>query len=161
MTTMTHDDDREGLSYCAATRLARSLARSGNHGSHWRRGSPLGQDPGRPAREEEGGDGDVALSEEVEEGRPQLRPTSKEPSKYAVVLHNDDYTTMDFVVEVLQRFFKKTGDEAVRIMLKVHQDGRGVAGVYSYEIAETKSVQVNDHAQARGFPLKSTVEEAT
>jgi len=141
MTTKNHENrDRE--SNCAASR--------GIVGSGWR-GGP------RPGRDAEGEEGDVAISEEVEEGRPQL----KEPSKYAVVLHNDDYTTMDFVVEVLQRFFQKTGDEAVRIMLKVHQDGRGVAGVYSYEIAETKSVQVNDHAQSRGFPLKSTVEEAT
>ena len=161
MTTKHEDRDREAETDCGAAGMTESGAATA--GSDWPAagpvrppsGHPPGHSPGQLEGEGEGGD--VAISEEVEEGRPQL----KEPSKYAVVLHNDDYTTMDFVVEVLQRFFQKTGDEAVRIMLKVHQDGRGVAGVYSFEIAETKSVQVNDFAQSRGFPLKSTVEEAT
>ena len=60
----------------------------------------------------------------------------KEPPKYAVVLHNDNYTTMEFVVEVLQKFFGKTRDQAVQVMLKVHQDGKGIAGIYSFDIAE-------------------------
>lgn len=100
----------------------------------------------------EGTEGDLA----VEEGRPRL----KEPPRFAAILHNDDYTTMEFVIEVLRRFFSKTGEEATRIMLKVHNEGRGVAGVYSFEIAETKAAQVEEHAKANGFPLKCTVEEA-
>lgn len=96
-------------------------------------------------------EGDLA----VEEGRPRL----KAPPKYAVILHNDDYTTMEFVVEVLQRFFHKRGEEAVQVMLQVHQQGQGVAGVYGHEIAETKAEQVNDYARAQGFPLKCSVQE--
>lgn len=104
------------------------------------------------AGQEEGGDVGVA----VEEGRPKLKP----PPKYAVVLHNDDYTTMEFVVEILQRYFQKTGEEAVRVMMQVHQHERGVAGVYSYEIAETKTVQVHEYARSKGFPLRCSVEPA-
>lgn len=82
----------------------------------------------------------------------------KQPSRYAVVLHNDDYTTMEFVVEILRKLFHKTEDEAMNIMLRIHREGKGVAGVYSYEIAETKAVQVDQLARARGFPLKCTLE---
>lgn len=103
------------------------------------------------AYESEENQGDLA----VEEARPKL----KRPPKYAVILLNDDYTTMEFVVEVLHRFFGKVGEEAVQIMLRVHQEGRGVAGVYTYEIAETKVHQVHDHARAHGFPLKCIIEE--
>lgn len=92
----------------------------------------------------------------VEEGRPRL----KEPAKYAVLLHNDDYTTFDFVVEVLQRFFNKTAEEAAQITLKVHHEGRGLAGIYSFEIAETKMTQVEEHAKANGYPLRATIEPA-
>lgn len=92
----------------------------------------------------------------VEESRPKL----KEPSKYAVILHNDDYTTMEFVIEVLQRFFKKTPEEALQITLKVHQDGRGLAGIYPGDIAETKVAQVHEAARSRGFPLRCTSEPA-
>jgi len=100
--------------------------------------------------EDEEVQGDVA----VEAARPEL----KEPPKYAVILHNDDYTTMEFVIEVLQKFFRKTGEEAARIMLKVHQAGKGVAGVYSHEIAETKVMQVTQYAQSKGHPLRCTAE---
>src|SRR6476661_8294109 len=89
----------------------------------------------------------------VEEGRPKLQ----EPPRYAVVLHNDDYTTMEFVIEVLQRFFRKTQEEALKITLQVHNEGRGVAGIYSHDIAETKAAQVMELARERGFPLKCTV----
>ena len=71
------------------------------------------------------------------------KPEVREPRKYAVILHNDDYTTMEFVIEVLNRFFQKTHEEAVAVTLQVHQQGRGVAGIYSFEIAETKVFQVN------------------
>lgn len=95
-------------------------------------------------------DGDLAVQES--------RPKPKEPRKFRVLLHNDDYTTMEFVVEVLKRFFQKSEAEAMEVMLKVHQEGRGVAGVYSFEIAETKAAQVEDAARSRGFPLKCTYE---
>jgi ATP-dependent Clp protease adaptor protein ClpS len=92
----------------------------------------------------------------VEEGRPKL----KEPQRYAVLLHNDDYTTFDFVVEVLQKFFKKTAEEAAEITLHVHHEGKGLAGVYTQQIAETKVVQVMDYARAHGFPLRASAEPA-
>lgn len=82
----------------------------------------------------------------------------QEPPKYAVLLHNDNYTTMDFVIEVLERFFHKRKPEATRIMLEVHQKGKGVAGIYSLEIAETKVAQVTEYSRSNGFPLKATVE---
>lgn len=94
--------------------------------------------------------GDVA----VQEGRPRL----KEPPQFAVILHNDHYTTMEFVVEILKRFFRKTEEESVQIMLKVHQEGQGVAGVFHFEIAETKVMQVHDYARTKGFPLKCSLE---
>jgi ATP-dependent Clp protease adaptor protein ClpS len=87
-------------------------------------------------------------------------PKLKEPPRFAVILHNDDYTTMEFVIEILRRFFGKTEQEAMLVMLQVHHAGHGVAGVYSHQIAETKSTQVQEHARSRGFPLKCSVEEA-
>ncbi len=90
----------------------------------------------------------------VQEGRPRLQ----EPPRYAVLLANDDYTTMEFVVEILQRFFQRSEEEAVQIMLQIHQKGRGVAGIYHLEIAETKVMQVVEYARSRGFPLSSYVE---
>ena len=90
------------------------------------------------------------------EGRPKV----KEPPRYVVLLHNDDYTTMDFVVEVLLRFFQKTEEQAVKITLEIHTKGHAPAGVYTPEIAEAKVVQVVDTARSRGFPLKATAEPA-
>ena len=78
----------------------------------------------------------------------------------AVLLHNDDFTTMEFVIEVLAKFFRKNADEAAKIMLSVHYNGSGVAGIYPAEIAETKVSQVTDYAKAHGFPLKVTAEPA-
>ena len=90
----------------------------------------------------------------------EAEPKRPEPPRFAVVMHNDDYTTMEFVLEVLKRFFQKSGDEAMAIMLKVHHAGSGVAGIFPHEIAETKVAQVEDLARSRGFPLKCTVEPA-
>jgi len=82
-----------------------------------------------------------------------------EPPMYRVLLHNDDYTTMEFVVELLMHIFKKSIEEATRIMLNVHRNGKGVCGVYTYEVAETKVAMVHELARERGFPLKSTMEK--
>ena len=90
----------------------------------------------------------------VEEGRPK----TQEPPKYAVILHNDDYTTMEFVIEVLQKYFHKGQDEAMQITLRVHHQGHGLAGIFDFEIAETKVSQVGEYAQTHGFPLKCTAE---
>ena len=90
----------------------------------------------------------------IQESKPKL----KEPPEYAVLVHNDDYTTMEFVVEVLRRYFHKVEEEAVQIMLQIHQKGKGVAGIYSHEIAETKVMQVHDYSRSKGFPLRCSIE---
>src|SRR5713226_819566 len=84
----------------------------------------------------------------------------KKPPLYKVLLHNDDYTTKEFVVQVLQYVFHKEPTEAVQIMLHVHRKGIGVAGVFSYEIAETKVAVVESLARQNEYPLKCTMEEA-
>ena len=83
----------------------------------------------------------------------------KKPSFYQVLIMNDDYTPMEFVILVLERFFKKSRAEATQIMLHVHQKGMGVCGLYSYEIAETKVVQVMDYARNNQHPLQCTMEK--
>ncbi|MBS3754592.1 MAG: ATP-dependent Clp protease adapter ClpS [Desulfobacterales bacterium] len=89
----------------------------------------------------------------------QTRQVTEEPPMYRVLLHNDDYTTMDFVVELLMNVFQKSFEEATRIMLRVHRAGKGVCGVYTYEVAETKIETVHQLATERGFPLKSSMEK--
>ena len=88
---------------------------------------------------------------------PQGEKT-EEPPLFKVLLHNDDYTTMEFVVLVLMKFFHKTETEATHIMLSVHHKGHGVAGVYTKDVAETKVDQVHDYAKEHGMPLRLTVE---
>ena len=88
----------------------------------------------------------------------QERAELKAPPLWRVVLHNDDYTTQDFVVMVLRTVFRKPEAEAVRIMLAVHKAGRGVAGVYPFDVAETKLHQVKALAEQREFPLLCTLE---
>lgn len=83
-----------------------------------------------------------------------------EPIKYKVLLHNDDYTTIDFVIDILMGVFHKNETEAERIMMDVHKKGRAVCGIYTYEIAETKVYQVKELAKSNGFPLLATIEEA-
>ena len=85
---------------------------------------------------------------------------NQEPKLYSVVLLNDDYTTMDFVLEILETLFQKSPAEAFRIMMHVHRNGRGLAGVYTWEVAETKAEQVAARATDAGFPLRATIEEA-
>jgi len=84
---------------------------------------------------------------------------TKEPSQFKVVLLNDDYSTMDFVVHVLEEVFLKSPAEAYRIMMQVHVNGRGIAGVYPFEVAETKADTVATLARGAGFPLRAAVEE--
>ena len=92
----------------------------------------------------------------VEEARPKL----KRPPLYKVLLLNDDYTPMEFVVHVLQRFFALPRDNAVRVMLQVHMHGKGVCGVYAREIAETKVALVNQYARDNDHPLLCAMEHA-
>ncbi len=83
----------------------------------------------------------------------------QEPKKYKVFLLNDDFSTMDFVIDVLVRVFRKTVDEASIIMLNIHNNGKDLCGVYTYEIATTKVAQVKSMAREKGFPLKAIMEE--
>ena len=89
----------------------------------------------------------------------KTRPKTKRPSLYKVLLLNDDYTPMEFVVYVLERFFNKQREEATRIMLHVHQKGVGICGVYTYEVAETKVTQVMNFSRQHQHPLQCTMEK--
>jgi len=95
-------------------------------------------------------EGDIA----VQAAKPEL----KRPPMYAVVLMNDDYTPMDFVIEILQQYFALNLDQATQVMLTVHYEGKGVAGVYPRDIAETKANQVNNYARSQGHPLLCQIE---
>jgi len=96
-------------------------------------------------------DGNLQIKEDVQVKKPRM---------YKVILHNDHYTTMDFVVEVLVTIFHKNNMEATELMLQVHRNGFGICGVYTYDTAQTKAGQVHTLARQREFPLKCTVEEA-
>jgi ATP-dependent Clp protease adaptor protein ClpS len=102
--------------------------------------------------DEHRGDDGLAL----EEAKPKL----KEPSMYKVFLLNDDYTPMEFVVKLLEQLFGMDREKATRIMLQVHSQGKGICGVYTYEIAETKVAQVSEYAQRHQHPLMCSMEEA-
>jgi len=101
--------------------------------------------------QEHNGDEGLAL----QEAKPEL----KEPSMYKVVLLNDDYTPMEFVVTLLERLFGLDREKATRIMLLIHTHGKGVCGIYTYEIAETKVAQVNEYSQRHKHPLLCEMEE--
>ena len=92
----------------------------------------------------------------VEEEKPKLKP----PRQYKVVLLNDDYTPMEFVVQVLTTFFGMDHAKATRVMMAVHTRGKGICGIFSYEIAETKVDQVNEYSRINQHPLMCTMEEA-
>jgi len=89
----------------------------------------------------------------------KTRPKTRKPAMYKVLMLNDDYTPMEFVVHVLERFFQKTREEATRIMLHVHRRGVGVCGAFTYEVAETKVTQVMDLARQNQHPLQCTIEK--
>ncbi len=116
-------------------------------------GMIAGAGDGDGGRSLPGPTGDRGLA--VEETRPKL----KKPPLFRVLLLNDDYTPMEFVVEVLERIFGMDRPKATRIMLEVHTQGKGVCGVYTYEIAETKVAQVSAYAEQHQHPLLCTMEE--
>ena len=99
------------------------------------------------------GDGQVSIA-------TKTRTKPKKPSQYKVLLLNDDYTPMEFVVIVLKRFFRMDMEEATRVMLHVHQKGVGVCGIFPYEVAETKVTQVMDFARENQHPLQCPLEKA-
>jgi len=121
-----------------------SMAMAGKDGAN--RGAGRGGDRDR---DEDGRTGIVT----------KTRPKTKKPNLYKVLLLNDDYTPMEFVVHVLERYFNKGREEATRIMLHVHQKGVGICGVYTYEVAETKVTQVMDFSRQHGHPLQCTMEK--
>ena len=91
----------------------------------------------------------------LQESKPKLKP----PKRYKVVLMNDDFTPMEFVVEVLQSFFRLDRESAVQVMMSVHTKGKGICGVFSKDIAETKVVQVNEYSRQNQHPLMCSMEE--
>ncbi len=99
-----------------------------------------------------GGDSGLA----VEQARPKLKP----PKRYKVILINDDYTPMEFVVQILSQFFGMNVEAATQVMLQVHKSGKGICGEYSAQIAETKVEQVNNYSRQHQHPLLCTMEEA-
>ena len=92
--------------------------------------------------------------------KERTRVQKQDPALYKVVLLNDDYTTMEFVINVLETIFDKSPAESYRIMMHVHVNGRGIAGVYPWEVAETKTEQVMSASRDAGYPLKAVTEEA-
>ena len=92
----------------------------------------------------------------VEEAKPKLKP----PKQYKVIVVNDDYTPMEFVVQILTMFFAMDEEKATRVMMSVHTKGKGICGIFSHEIAETKVDQVNEYSRMNQHPLMCTMEEA-
>jgi ATP-dependent Clp protease adaptor protein ClpS len=100
------------------------------------------------------------VSPEIEESiLSSTKDEAKEPSMYKVLLHNDDYTTMDFVVEILVTVFNKAMEESILIMMNVHRQGIGICGLYTFEVAETKMNSVHALAREKGFPLRCSIEK--
>lgn len=93
------------------------------------------------------------------EQQTDVRDTTQEPPQYRVLLHNDDYTTMEFVVEILMYVFNKSPEDAATIMMSVHRQGVGVCGIYPHEVAETKVETVHNLAHESGFPLRCSMEQ--
>ena len=107
-----------------------------------------------------GQNNDPDNADELERGiAVKTRPKTKKPSMYKVLMLNDDYTPMEFVIYVLESFFSMSHDEATQVMLHVHQKGVGICGVFTYEIAETKVNQTMDLAQKNEHPLQCTIEK--
>lgn len=116
-------------------------------------------DPNTPSRDGENTNGNDSDRDRQTGILLKPRPKTKKPSMYKVLLLNDDYTPMEFVVHVLERFFNKNRQESTDIMLHVHRRGVGVCGIFTYEVAETKVAQVMDFARANEQPLQCTMEK--
>jgi ATP-dependent Clp protease adaptor protein ClpS len=134
-------------------RLKRALLWGRDIASGWVRADPARAAERRrmPGRSGDNGSGTAVIT--------QTRTRTKRPNMYRVLLLNDDYTPMEFVVQVLQRFFNKDTDEATRIMLHVHQHGVGECGLFTYEVAETKVTLVMDFARKHQHPLQCVMEK--
>ena len=117
---------------------------------------PRSAGPIRPPGQGDGDSGDRGAGTGIV---TKTRPKTKKPSLYKVLILNDDYTPMEFVVHVLERFFAKPREEAVQIMLHVHRHGVGICGVYTFEVAETKVAQVIELARRHQHPLQCTMEK--
>ena len=126
------------------------MRRAATHAGDGGRLSPIAAAQ-RPPGDDDGRSGTSVIT------KPKTR--TKRPNLYRVLLLNDDYTPMEFVVHVLERFFNKSRDDATRIMLHVHQNGVGECGVYTYEVAETKVTQVMDFARKHQHPLQCVMEK--
>lgn len=122
-----------------------------------------GKDDGKKGRKRGGSRRGPGTDGSDGDGRTDLitktKPKTKKPSLYKVVLLNDDYTPMEFVIDVLERFFNMGREDATRVMLHVHHKGKGICGVFTYEIAETKVTQVTDYARQNQHPLQCTMEK--
>jgi ATP-dependent Clp protease adaptor protein ClpS len=130
--------------------LARIGSMSNDRGQiRWRDAELMAK---RPPDDGGGGEGKTGII-------TRTRPKTQRPSLYKVLILNDDYTPMEFVVHVLERFFNKGREEATRIMLHVHHKGVGICGVYTYEVAETKVTQVMDFSRQHQHPLQCTMEK--
>ena len=133
-----------GLAYTVAMSLLRDIALT-------HRDTRLGS--GDPRRVDHDSDGDLAVA--------PAKPRLKRPPLYRVILLNDDYTPMEFVVQVLEQFFSMNREKATQVMLAVHTRGKGVCGIYPQDIAETKATQVNQCARDSGHPLLCEVEPSS
>ena len=120
---------------------------------------PPGGPPQQPPSRRDGGEGNDDKDGNRTGALTLTRTRTKKPSMYKVLMLNDDYTPMEFVVDVLQNIFQKNREEATEIMLHVHQKGVGVCGVYTYEVAETKVTQTVDYARKNQHPLQCTLEK--
>src|SRR6202171_5241420 len=130
--------------------------------SQYHNGTTQGRRPPRarlPARRDMSDDGKRGEESPGTGVIVKAKPKTKKPSMYKVLMLNDDYTPMEFVVHILERFFNKNRQEATRIMLHVHRRGVGICGVYTYEVAETKVTQVMDFARQHQHPLQCTLEK--
>ena len=108
---------------------------------------------------DDGNHGGTADTDAAGQTMTKYRPQTAEPALYKVILLNDDFTPMDFVVLILKKFFRHSDPEANRIMLEVHNQGAGVAGIYPFEMAETKVFQVNEFSRSQRHPLKCIMEK--
>jgi ATP-dependent Clp protease adaptor protein ClpS len=140
-----------GMKSTARNKTKSQPARTATAAPAWGGASPRMADDDRKRRNEPGGPGTAVIT--------KTKPQIKRPSMYRVLILNDDYTPMEFVVHVLERFFGKDHEAATRIMLHVHHHGIGECGIYTYEVAETKVTQVMDFARKHQHPLQCVMEK--